>query len=477
MSIGITFITMLLFGMILLTGAALVAHGLLGDAVAGPPICARCRHGIAVLSGATSAPQSPCPECGSDLLAPQAVVYFRRKRRVRRIVAGFSILASAFLVPILLRLISFLLFEGPSIGPQTTHAALLTAIADPTAPEFFAFDEAARRMAAGTMSDAELKEVVLAGRTRRTAMSGGYPMTAEMDLLVAADQRSLINDEELTTYLRSFFAPPSLGMHAIFRPPFNVGLGPFPVESLNGAHRALALKHVTIDGKDVPLLDYQDAPLGRIGQAEFGRLKFDGPPGGHMLRATFEEVFRIAPANGNAANAAPRLTVERIVELPLTFIAQGAPTWVTTESPERRTREVEQACLARAIAIDRDAAGDTCSLRVDAMVQSVRNLTLAFEIVVVLDGTEYVVGRHVVANTASMVTEYPMGSASVAIPVPRGLLPHHAVVLFRPKPELAEPIVGVERVWGGVVECRDVPVVTTLPQGSVPNGDGEAVRP
>jgi hypothetical protein len=459
MFVGITFIATFLFGVVIAFGVLLLTAGIIGTPVPCPPCCARCRHGVAVASGHI---HSPCPECAADLTAVDGIRYFRRQARGSRIAAGIGVCFAAFAVPILLRLVMFAVSNAGS-GANLSAAELAALIADPTEDVFLSINEATNRAGAGTLSDADLKAIVTAIRSRRAGEKGAYPFSAETDLVALADQRKLLSDEELTAYLRSTVSTPKLDIPSTIRVPFTRGLSAPSGDSFNSVTRQIAVKRIEIDGVPLALLGMENKPIERFATGSWATLTIDVPPGDYALRITFEETYGVAV--GNSPGPPPtRLIVDRIEEQPIRVVAANDPTWIELTTPSERRQDVASACVATAIAIDRDASGAGCSLRAAYRLHAVEGLTLAFDIVAEIAGAEHLVGRHVVASRGGSTTEWPALTGPVALGLPNDPLPREATIIFRPNPSLAEGLLGVSDIWGESVRIERVPIVTTLTQ-------------
>ncbi len=447
-----TLIATSLLATFLATGVAIAFGGVIGRPIAITPCCSRCRHGVAL---SLQSLRAPCPECGGNLAAADGIRYFRTVRQPWRIGLGIAVALLAFAVPVAFQ--ALLMRSSPSVSAATSSPDLAALIAKRDAIDFFALSEAHRRLVAGALADADLATLARAVITARASDRSGFVQASEVQIVVAADGRKLLGEDELLAFFRSLAEPPTLSLPQRIRVPHDLVFPSWPPSQNDAVRRDLDLVGLRLDETDLTILDNSNnQPISRVAFGVFARVTVAGPPGEHHIHATFEESY------GVASNPTPRMKTTRAIDLPIEIVADGAPTWIGTESPAARRADVDAACNAIAVALDADASGTQCSIRVNYRLFPVASLSFGFDILVLLDGVEYPVARHVIGWAGGTLTEWPATLGERTMPMPTGSIPREATVIFRPNPGLLETVAGVERIWGEEVRREHVPVVTTL---------------
>jgi predicted RNA-binding Zn-ribbon protein involved in translation (DUF1610 family) len=470
MGVSVTFIGLPLFAIVMAIAAWVIVEGIVGRAVPVVPCCAKCGHGVALVASAVDV---PCAECGSDLARPEAIRYFRRRWRPGRVVVGIAAGFAAFALPVI---IQFMVARPMNIASASTSMKeLTTTIATDDSLNFMAINEAIRREAAGELSDADRRSILDAIVARHERVGENSFLSNETEFLAAVDGRTPLADEVLAGYLRPHFEVPSIGLPETIRVPFDLSIPAPYTSSQHLVSRDMAILSIEVDGTTLPMRDGNGAILPRFDATlggGYGQIRLDGPPGPHRLRITFEETFRLAPRGATSlpTNQPPRLVIKRVMESPLTYARPDDPTWLALETPPNRAAEVERACSAEAIAIDATADGTMASIRIESEVRGVSELTLAFEVLVVIEDKEYPVAHHVVSARGTTTTSWDGYPGDRSMPLPKSPLPRTTTVIFRPKPTIAESLVGVDRIWGGEVRREGIPIITDLPREAAAKG-------
>ena len=461
--VALSFIVPILFSLCLMVGVAIAARGIIGLPVWRSPRCASCGHGIAPRPESL---RSACPECGADLSRPSGIHYFARQRRYGRVVAGLAVTASSLGLVAIIRFLLWLSMPA-SIGPSTPIATLAVQIKENAGYEPLAISEAANRLVSGTLTNADLTTLIEAMRTPAASEHNRYPKLGELDLLLEAHRRQLIDEDDLVEFGRAYTETPSLRIPDTFRPPFVLGVPSFATQQMNAFSRSIDVLKLEVDGVDVPIVDYQGERLERVQWGRYGQVSIDGAPGRHTLRVTYEENFVFGPDRAASPLTPIKLVASRVVETPLTYVPADAPSWLAMASPPDRRAEVEAACIVRAVALDRDASGERYTLRAKFWLNPVQDLGFAFDIVVRLGSAdspsqEFTVGSMAALSWGSSTTTVGPNESMVTLSVlPHSLSPT-ATVIFRPNPAHAEAIAGAKEVWGEEVVIRDVPIRTTI---------------
>lgn len=135
--------------LMLAAGAVLASIGLRGRRTDMHPLCAQCGYDLIASSDSLN-----CPECGRALDGPRAIVLGHRVRRKKPLVAGAVLLFPALLVIIVLGI-------GTARGVNFNHHKpvwLLVREGDSAAVQ-----ELTRRVAAGVLSEAQVRALVERG--------------------------------------------------------------------------------------------------------------------------------------------------------------------------------------------------------------------------------------------------------------------------------------------------------------------------
>ena len=205
----------LLFPVVLVVGVFLIARGAVGKMRLSEPRCAKCKYDLRAHRFWESAEtERRCPECGSDLMADDAVSFGRSVRRPRLMLAGLGLLA----IPAMLLLTAIgmrsratpVIMAGP-MGNSTKTNAVLIAELPKNAMAPWHWQELEARLKSGRLTTAETQQVIdaLIATVDKARLASGQsqPMHWSNEFLTSADQSGQVSGSQYQKLVSAFYGP------------------------------------------------------------------------------------------------------------------------------------------------------------------------------------------------------------------------------------------------------------------------------
>lgn len=268
-----------------LLGALLVFQGFRGKPVPGTTVCRACRFDLSGLPAA-----SACPECGTPLSNPTAIVPKRARSRLR-------ISAGAFLlVPLLLAaVLATASLTKLNLNPYKPAWLLRAEAHGLSSSSTSAITELLRRYRAGDFSVSDVKPIVLQALPRAETDPATWNI-AWSDLIALARVDGLVTDTQWTEYV--FFAMNidlttrkviRQGQHVPFG--YSVSAPRLPLSLPGGVKAVVQTRFDELSLSGTQIRRHPDArslaQLGRRNSSSAAALYFiDLPPGTYKLHAT-----------------------------------------------------------------------------------------------------------------------------------------------------------------------------------------------
>ena len=451
-----------------LPGLVLLVRGLRGTPSLSEPRCAKCGYD---LRGYAGAPPGACSECGADLAKPDAIRWGEYRKRPKLIWTGAALLV---LPAVVLTAMVLALGRGGPLDRRASNADLIARLPR-TGIQPWDWQELERRFNAGRLSNEEAAKAVdqlIAALAARPPAQGNQPLTWSSPFVERLDTAGVISAEQYARLAQAFY-----GNQPSVRAAPRVSQGQWLQFSLDylghwelpGTDSVKALRAVKgPGGRELLVMSGSDGGDGRgptkpnLDLLSYGgpfdidgRVKLDLPPGEHTL--TFVVDAAVLPAGskprvvmdrpGQARrwpNARAKWTVE--VPVKVTVIPEDQSPIEVVKDPALDPGPGIRVTSAR---VTRLGTGSRLTVELDSGKPKVG---VSFDVVLKVAGEEYAAGSYRVAanNSGSMET----GADLPALPPDV----KSADVILRPNPKHAESLVGADKIWGGEVVLKDVPL-------------------
>ena len=450
-------------------GMILLVRGVRGVPSLSEPRCAKCGYD---LRGSAGAPAGVCPECGADLTKPRAVRWGDYRKRPKLIWTGAALLV---LPAVVLAAMVFAFGRGGPLDHRASNAELIARLPR-TGNQPWDWQELERRYAAGQLSNEEAAKAVdqlIASIAAQPAKAGGQPLTWSQEFVTRLDAAGVISAEQYLRLAQAFY-----GTRPTVRSSPRVRQGQWLRFSLDyaghwdlpGVDVVKALRAVkTADGKELPVVSQSDHEAQR-GAAEpnpdllsyggpfniDGLVKLDLPPGEHTL--TF-----VVDAAALPAGSTPRVVVDRpgqarrwpkarakwTVEAPVkvTVVPEDQSPIEVVTSPALDPGSGIRVTSAR---VTRVGKGSRLTVQVDSGTPKVG---LSFDVVLEVAGEEHPAGSYVVLSNRPSALE----TNKDLPPLPPDV--KSIDVILRPNPKHAESFAGADRIWGGEIQLKNLPLI------------------
>jgi len=465
------------FILLLIAGAFVFGALLLRSGRGAPslsePRCAKCNYDLRGFSG--TAPVR-CSECGADLTVQHAVLWGKYQPRPRRLWTGLAVI----LLPIVLlamlvlgvKAVAVRRMGGNSPGSpgfaSRSNAQVIASLAT-SANTPWDWQELERRLAAGTLSNAEAGQAIDKLIAFLNAQPTIQPLNWAEGFLTKADAAGKITPQQYERLAKAFYKPCTVAMAGTARAGAKVpvtvhGGGPWP---LPGCEFVYALRQVTIDGGGtLDVISDQDPnrpkpnPDYLSGKAPWqitGKAILKLPPGNHTLVFTIDAALLVVNTAPLAVNNLPgqaagwpkgRAAWTEVVSVPIIVVpADQSP--IATVADPKLDPNTTGAVKINTIRVIREGSGGR--LTVDMAING-NIVPCSFDITLRIGGKDYPIGSYVASKGGSIASGLSLHMEKLDAAV------QTADVLLRPNPAHAEGTVGVDRVWGGPVDVLGVPV-------------------
>lgn len=467
---GPTFLAMSLVLVLALfaLGAILFALGVRGRLSLDVPRCARCGQRV----GEAEVRQSGrCPECGATLTNRSGITYFRRRSRGGVVATGVGVALLGFIVPAALALTRA---GSVQVTASTTVASVAAAIrGDDEVARQLALVEAERRTAADALSDADLADLASALVAWQLRSGDASLPDTVANVLAAARARGQLSDAELLRLADAIFDDPldDLPKEIRWRDGTTVTIH-VPASETRGAITRMLVVAEARAGDDVVCRDV----------APGTPIEFSLKPGTHELSLDLASAVAL---QGGAPTSVPTGATSSFTDRgTITVVPLDAPPILETVASPALEAAVRRACHPRRVAIDFDSSRGRCVARVDLELGSVEDVTLSYEVLLLIDGVEaeLPLGHfRTTAHDSGLSRTTAVAACEIDCP------PDDADirVVFRPDPIGAEKDPNARRVVTNEIVFTDVPRVGTRspareasepvgfgPKGSGPKGFG-----
>jgi hypothetical protein len=474
--VGLPLVVMVVVGLVLL------ARGLRGEVTLAEPRCAKCGYD---LRGFAGTPPTACAECGTDLRGGGAVLWGKRRRKPRLAWAGLALAGLPLLLIGGAMAVSAATGTRPGQVPRTNRAVL--ASLKTTAGTPWDWQEVEQRYASGAMNDDDGRQAIehLIAHLAASPNPGQGPLQWCERVVEALDGAGAIPAEQYTRLAHAFY-----GMTPAVRVSPSVRRGAalhFAVDyagswNLPGVTMVKALRAVKLaDGKTLPVShEYDQASPGAAAPdpdllSSHGPFGMDGkavvdlPPGEHTMTFVVDAAAlkqgtqpQLAQGRPGQARHWPRGRAKWTMDVPVkvTVVPADQSPVALVNDPALDPQKGGGMKVRRATVI-RTATGPRMVIELDIGRLPV---PISVDVVAKVAGQELPLGRYVsTADGRSWVGELAHTFESLA-PDVRTL-----DLTLRPNPAHAEEVPGFDRVWGGVVELKAVPLQRhDLPAGDEP---------
>jgi hypothetical protein len=440
------------------------------------PRCANCGYDLRGLRGFVGAPPTRCSECGADLTRPDAIRWGSYTRKPQRIWIGLAVmLLPILMLPLLVPLVRFgaartasANFPGSPGFTSRSNAQVIASLAT-SANTPWDWQELQRRLAAGTLSDAEvtqsIDQLIKSLKTQPT----NQPLNWAETYLNTADTTGKIPDEQFVRLAHAFYKSCTVSIASKTRADtklsFTVrGSGPW---QLSGCEYVFALRAVSVTGGANLELKSDRSPSSKKSDPDFfsanapfdiaGSMQINLPAGDYTLVFLVDVAILRAHTAPQIVNGIPgqasnwpkgRAAWTESLSVPMkVFASDRSPIGLTTDPA--LDPQSTGAIKVNAIRVIRKGAGQR--LTVDMSISG-KTIPSSFDVILRIAGAEYPLGFQVNWANGSIRSELAKDSDSL------DPLLTTADVLLRPNAKHAEGIAGIDRIWGGPIDLLGVPL-------------------
>ncbi len=461
-----------------IAGLVCLTLGLRGRAVFSAPRCAKCKYDLRAMNFMAQ-DVGTCPECGAKLGAPRAVTFGKLQKWRGMLIAGIVMLVLPWLSLIVLIPVARMAMGGPTASASRTSAQLVAQLPT-TIDQPWDWQELERRLKAGSLSVAEAETAIGALATdlnaKRAKGQQQGPLHWAGSFVNAALQMQGFSPQKKQAFLQAFYGDgPTITMRRMMREgePVRPEVESNSHWDLEGMQFCWSLKSVVADG--TATLGVKDAYNGgstaghpdrmsgsqRYSHAQWS-LQQQLPPGEHELVFTFDLGVTSNQATFRGLDGRPG-TVEK----------WPAPIAVWQATVKQKIKVVGKGEavieLVKDSSIDpiRDAGIRVESALVRPSSQGKElalkwkysgplSLPLVYRVEVMAGGQKFNLGQFLLAKTKDGGTSTGMPDACQV----KSLAPEIRKIdlKFIPDPKVAEQSTGIERIFGGEAEIRDVPL-------------------
>lgn len=437
------------------------------------PRCAKCDYDLRGFSG--SAPVR-CSECGADLTVPHAVLWGKLPPRPRRFWIGLAAMISpVLLLPLLLlgvkavavRTIGVNSPGSPGFSSRSNAQVIASLATSANTP--WDWQELERRLAAGTLSNAEVGQAIDKLIAFLNTQPTNQPLPWSDPFLAKADLAGKISSQQYQRLAKAFYKPCAVSIagtaRAGVRLPVRVRCGgPW---QLPGCEYVYALRQVSVAGGGTldiksdrnpnalkPNPDYLSA---KAPTEITGKTSLNLPPGKYTLVFTIDAAVLVANTAPLAVNNLPgqaggwpkgHAAWTEVINVPIEVVSADQSPIALVADPTvdpNRTGAVK----INAIRVIREGTGQ--HVTVDMAING-NIVPCSFDVTLRIDGNQYPIGWFVASQNSSSIRGLALHLEGLNSGV------QTADVLLRPNPAHAEGIAGLERIWGGPVDVLNVPL-------------------
>lgn len=448
-----------------LVGIVMLYRGWRGAPTLSEPRCAKCGYD---LRGFAGAPPTVCTECGSDLGRPHAIRWGANRRRPRLMWTGAAVAA----IPLLL---VAAMAVGASFGVRPgqiprSNSAVIASLRT-TANQPWEWQELQRRYRSGALSNEEAARAIdqLIASLAASPRPGQQPLHWADDFLEQVDRAGAVSDEQYARLAQAFYGTKPLvrvsrtAKHGT-RLRFSVDFG--GSWNLPGVEVVKALRAVKLaDGRELALRTEYDAEGPKPNPDRFsgggafpleGKVLLDLQPGEHTLTfvvdagvlksGTLPQVAQGQPGQARHwPRGRARWTMEVPVRVKVVPAGESPVTLVTDAEFDPQKGGIVKVTRAATVRTD---TGPRLMLDLEFGRLPV---AVSFDVIARVAGQEVPLGGHV-RSEEGRSWQAPHAHTFDALPPDVKSLD----VILRPNPAHAENVAGVDRIWGGEIELKNV---------------------
>ena len=449
-------------------GLALMYRGWRGTPDLTAPKCAKCGYD---LRGVAGGPPAVCSECGADLTKPGGVRWGDYRRRPGMMWAGAAVLV----VPLgVWAAMAFSATTGTRPGRPASNAALIANLPR-TWDQPWDWQELERRYNSGSLTNAEaskaVDQLIAALNARGGSGAAQGPLAWAQRFVEKALSSGAVSSEQHLRLAQAYYGATPVVEHSTrvaagetlaFRVKYG---GPW---NLPGAEFVKALRTVKLpDGREAAVVSERERHartnqppnpdlLSATGVWDVeGRVKVDLPPGEHTLTFSVDAATlpqgsmpRVVEDKPGQVRHWPSGPARWAVDVPVkvTVVQKGgAVVERVTDAP----LDPRAGIKVKSARVVRQGAGQRLVVELDV---GRPKTPLSFDVVLRVAGKEHPAGMHVVSGTRTTYAEHAVDFPALPAEVTA------VDVVLRPNAAHAQALAGIDRIWGGEIELKDVPV-------------------